>query len=125
MTDSRLFILSHPEARTRAIQAVTAAPSGWVVKVSPPGRSLDQNAALHALLSDIAARREWVGKKWDVTFWKRLLTAAWCRATAQSAIVVPALDGAGVDIVYRHTSKLTKAECSELIEFIHAWDAMT
>lgn len=52
---------------------------------------------------------------------ERLLTAAWCRATGESVTILPALDGHGVDLVPRRTSKLTKAECCELIEYITAW----
>lgn len=51
----------------------------------------------------------------------RLLTAAWCRATGEPVTILPALDGHGVDLVPRRTSKLTKAECCELIEYITAW----
>lgn len=93
--------------------------------VAEATRSTDQNALLHATITDIAKRREWCGKLWPMEVWKRLLVAAWCRANGESVEVVPALDGHGVDIVYRRTSKLTKAECASLIEFIHAWDAMT
>jgi hypothetical protein len=38
-------------------------------------------------------------------------------------MMLPALDGAGIEVVFRKTSLLTKAECSDLIEFIHAWRA--
>jgi hypothetical protein len=31
------------------------------------------------------------------------------------------LDGHGVDIVFRRTSQLTRAECVELCDFIQAW----
>ena len=51
----------------------------------------------------------------------RLLTAAWCRATGEPVTILPALDGHGVDLVPRRTSKLTKDECCELIEYITAW----
>ena len=37
--------------------------------------------------------------------------------------MLPALDGHGVDIVFRRTSQLTKAECAELSEFVMAWAA--
>lgn len=86
-------------------------------------RSNAQNAALHAALTDISRQAEWAGRKWDVEDWKRLLTAGWCRATAQGVELVPSVDGHGVDVLYRRTSKLTKAECSELLEYVHAWGA--
>lgn len=86
-------------------------------------RNAEQNRLLHALLGEIATKVEWAGAKRDAETWKRLLTAAWLRARGESIEVLPALDGHGIDVVFRHTSKLTKAECTELIEFIHAWAA--
>ena len=47
--------------------------------------------------------------------------AAWLRARGESVEILPALDGHGVDVVFRHTSELTVAECVELSDFILAW----
>lgn len=121
--DSRIYILAHAEARRRAAEAIAQAPDGYTVTVSPPKRSGDQNAALHALLGDIAERCQWAGKQWPIEVWKRLLTAAWCRAEGEPVTMLPALDGHGIDIVFRRTSSLTKAECSSLLEFVNAWAA--
>ena len=93
------------------------------LSVEEERRSLEQNAALHAALTDVAKQCEWAGRKWDVTDWKRLLTAAWMRAEGQSAVVVPALDGAGIDVLYRHTSRMSKTELSSLLDYTHAWGA--
>jgi hypothetical protein len=87
------------------------------------GRSLPQNARLHARLTEIAERHQWAGQKRDAEVWKRLLTAAWLRARGESVEILPAIDGHGVDVVFRRTSKLTRAECAELMEFIDAWEA--
>jgi hypothetical protein len=94
-----------------------------VVDIKPETRSADQNAKLHAELGEIAERVEWAGKKRDVETWKRLMTAAWLRARGESIEFLPALDGHGVDIVFRRTSELTRGECAELIEFVIAWKA--
>ncbi len=94
-----------------------------MVVISEPTRSSAENALLHALIGEIAATKEWAGKKRDTEAWKRLLTAAWCRATNQQVELLPALDGHGVDIVYRKTSQLTKGECADLITFVQAWMA--
>ena len=123
MSDKRLFVLAHPEARRRACQAVAEAPEGYRVEVSPPKRSNEQNAALHALLTEIAARCVWGGQKHDLYTWKRLLVGAWDRATGQPVVMLPALDGKGVEVVFRRTSSLTRRECSELLEFVNAWAA--
>ena len=92
-----------------------------VLDVRRETRSLKQNAALHATLSDIADQLEWAGAKRDLEVWKRLLVAAWLRARGESVEVLPALDGHGVDVVFRRTSELNKAECAELLDFIGAW----
>ena len=84
-------------------------------------RSTEQNALLHALLTDISKTHEWAGAKRDAETWKRLFTAAWLRARGEAVEFLPALDGHGVDIVFRRTSSLTVAECSELVDYIHAW----
>jgi len=105
------------------IKALLMAGHRLVLEVKQERRSLAENAMLHALLTQISNRVEWAGKKRDVETWKRLLTAAWTRARGDHIEMLPALDGHGVDIVFRRTSQLTKAECAELIEFVLAWAA--
>ena len=105
------------------IKAMLVAGHRLVLEVRPQTRSDAQNKLLHAMLGDIARQVDWAGKKRDTDTWKRLLTAAWLRARGESVELLPALDGHGVDVVFRHTSKLTRAECSELCEFVMAWCA--
>jgi hypothetical protein len=93
------------------------------LSVEEERRNNSQNALLHATLADIASRREWAGRKWEAEVWKRLLTAAWMRTRGEQLVVVPALDGHGVDVVFQRTSRLSKAEMAELIDFIQAWEA--
>ena len=75
------FRLVHAEARRRAVASVDNAPDGFMVTVSEPTRSGEQNALLHVLLTEIAADHEWAGKKRDVEIWKRLLVASLSIAT--------------------------------------------
>ncbi len=118
-----IFRLVHSIARDRALEAVRTAPEGFVVDVREPTRNLEQNAALHAILSEIAVMREWAGQRLSVEDWKRLLTAAWCRATGRGVKLVPSVDGQGFDALYQRTSTLSKSEMSELIDYIQAWKA--
>ncbi|MGL4648235.1 MAG: recombination protein NinB [Caldilineaceae bacterium] len=117
------YILAHETARRRAIAAVTDAAPGMVVTIKAQTRTSEQNAALHARLGEIADRISWAGKKWDIETWKRLLVAAWSRASGESTMILPAIDGAGVDIVFRRTSTMTKGELSSLLDFVNAWCA--
>lgn len=128
---SRVFILHSPAQGHEVISRVWSWAKGHVsegrkvtLKVEEETRSGQQNKLLHALIQDIAERREHAGRKWDAETWKRLLTAAWCRARGEHVQIVPAIDGFGVDVVFRRTSTLTVAECNELIEWITAWDTM-
>jgi hypothetical protein len=86
-------------------------------------RTGEQNDKLHALLSDISEQKEWAGHWLDVEDWKRLITAAWERANGRQARVFPSLDGQGIDVVYQRTSRLSKQEMIELIEYVQAWAA--
>lgn len=119
------FVLAHREARRRAMQSVADAPDGFVVTVKEPARSGAQNDLLHARLTEIAERRTWAGKRRSIECWKRLTCAAWMRARGESVEFLPALDGHGVDVVFRRTSTLSKSECSELLDWIDAWEEMT
>jgi hypothetical protein len=116
-----IFILAHEQARQNALQGVKTAPQGYVVEIRPKTRSLEQNALLHALIQEIAKSVIWAGSKQDIDVWKRLLTAAWLRARGDQIQMLPAIDGHGVDIVFRRTSDLSIAELNELIEYIQSW----
>lgn len=94
-----------------------------VVEVKRRKRSLAENAMLHALISRISAQMEWAGSKRSVEVWKRLLTAAWLRARGEQVEILPALDGHGVDVVFRRTSELDRKECADLIEYVLWWAA--
>lgn len=111
------------DALWKQCKALLTAGHRLVVEVRTETRTDAQNKMLHAWLGEIARTVEWAGKRRDIDTWKRLLTAAWLRARGESIEVLPALDGHGIDVVFRHTSKLTKAECSELTEFVMAWAA--
>lgn len=115
------FIMAHDLARRNAVRAVEAAPAGFMVQISEPTRTLAENSLLHAQITEIAKSIEWAGKKRDVETWKRLLVAAWCRVRGEAIEILPALDGYGVDIVPARTSRLSKKECADLIEFVYAW----
>lgn len=104
-------------------KALLLAGHRLVLEIRPETRSDAQNRLLHACLSDISRQVEWAGAKRDVDTWKRLLTAAWLRARGDQVELLPAIDGHGVDIVFRRTSQLSRSECAELSEFVMAWAA--
>ena len=111
----RIFTLAHDVARRNAMDCVRSAPPGWVVEVREPRRSLDQNACLWPVLTDIAEQVEWCGKKRSPEDWKDLLTAAF-----RQCEIVPGVDGRFVVLGLR-TSQMTKREFSDFLEFVLAF----
>ena len=105
----------------RATKPWLVAGHRLVLEVRPETRSDAQNRLLHSRIQDIAHQLEWAGQRWSTEDWKRLLTAGWCRTRNQGAMVVPAIDGHGLEVLYQRTSKLSRAECAELADYIMAW----
>lgn len=118
MNDKHLFVLAHSEARRRAVQAIHDAPDGFVVKVVPPTRTLEANAAMWAALHDVATQVVWHGRKLDAESWKHIFSASLAKQD-----VVPNLDGTGFVVLGQSTSKFTKAQMGDMLELIHAFGA--
>src|SRR3990167_5234156 len=111
----KVFRLNNPVARDVAVRAVLDAPVGYVVRLSESTRTLDQNSLLWASLTDIAKHVEWYGKHLTEWEWKDVFTAA-----LKKSQVVPGIDG-GFVVLGQHTSTMSKADFSELLELIHAF----
>jgi|GEM_PF-2876531 len=90
----------------------------------PAKRSAEHSARLHAMLGWLAKNVQWAGTTRSIDEWKRLTVAAWERARGESVEYLPALDGRGIDIVFRRTSEMSGRDMAELIEWIFAWCAM-
>lgn len=116
--EKRLVILRDPSTRRRAHEAIDAAPDGYAMRLTPPTRSLEANAAMWAMLGDVAAQVVWHGRKLDAESWKHIFTSSLKRQD-----VVPNLDGTGFVVLGQSTSKMTKAEMSDLLELISAFGA--
>ena len=85
------------------------------VEVRPEKRSVPQNRLMWSCLGDLARQVEWHGQKLDAEAWKDMATAALKRQR-----VVPGIDG-GFVVLGQSTSQMTKAEMTELIDFVHAF----
>ncbi len=117
----RVFIVgAHPMSRGNALEAVRSAPDGFAVTVAEPTRSVEQNAAQWPILEAFAQQLEWPlnGRmtKLDADDWKAILTAAFRQELAR---VAPGLDG-GMVLLGARTSKFSKREFSDWLEFLHA-----
>lgn len=80
-------------------------------------RSSEQNRKLWATLGEITAQVEWYGEKLTADDWKHILSASLRKQRA-----VPGIDG-GFVVLGLSTSKMDKAEMSELLELAMAFGA--
>jgi len=84
-------------------------------------RSPEQNKLLHSVLQDISAQKQWAGHWLSPDDWKRLMVAAFEREKKRGARVFPSIDGQGIDMIYSRTSRMSKQEMGELIDFATSW----
>lgn len=119
----RVFQARNHRAKSQAVEFILNTDGPLTITVEPmaPVRSLARNSQLHAIIGDIAAQKQWDGEWLNVEQWKRLLVAAWMRETGRAIKLVRSLDGTTFDPLYQRTSRLTEAECRELIQYIYAW----
>lgn len=119
----QLFVLSHPVARRNAVQAVQDAEEGFVVRISPPNRTADQNAKFHAICSDMERSGfEWAGKRRTADEIKVLLVSGHATITKEGAEVVPGLEGEFINL-RESTALMSKRRGSSLIEYALAFCA--
>jgi hypothetical protein len=109
--------------REYAKEQIDRAPDGYVVEIKEPNRNLEQNSKLHAMISDISKQVEWMGMSFKPEIWKRLLTASFLRDSGEKPMLIPALDGSGVDIIYEKTSNMGVRMIRDFIEWIYAFGA--
>ena len=78
-------------------------------------RTLDQNAKMWAMLTDISRQVDWYGERLTPENWKDMITAALNRQK-----VVPGIDGGFVALGSR-TSKMSIKEMIDVIDFAYAF----
>lgn len=119
---SRLFHIESDRNRAYIIEAVKIAPIGNVVRIGEATRSLEQNAKLHALFSDIADTQTHVGRKLTAQQWKTLFISGHAIATGLGADMIPGLENEYVN-VRESSSQMSVSRMSSLIEYVTAWHA--
>lgn len=107
-----------PPQRALARQLIDKAPDGYVVKISEPKRTLEQNDKLWAMLSDVA-RAKPQGRRHTPETWKALFMSALGHETRFEM----GLDDRPFPVGFS-TSRLTKQQMSDLIESIYAFGAL-
>jgi hypothetical protein len=125
MTERALLKLT-PSERAKAHAWLDRALSlwqpgaAWVMELREAKRSDEQNAALWSLLGQIQKQRpRHNGVQMTTETWKALFL----HALGHEMSFVPTLDGTSMLPLGLRSSKLTKREFSDLLEFILAWTA--
>ena len=115
MSAGQTIILHGLSSRQKAENLVNAAPSGSVMHIRPPTRSNEQNAKFWAMLSDVS-RSMPQGRRLTPDVWK----AVFMNACGHAVQFETGLSGEPFPVGFR-SSRLSKAQMSELIEFMLAW----
>lgn len=115
MAEKKTFVLAHEVARKRVGAFAMTAPEGWHVTFRPPTRSLDQNARMWAMLTDVSRQVEWYGRRLTPEAWKCVFSAS-----LKKQDVVPGLHGDFV-VIGQSTSEMTIREMGDLMELISAF----
>lgn len=115
MTNPTLIL---PRNTALAHHWVDAAPQGTVLTFKKPGRTIPQNKRMWSLLAEVSHQATHIGRKFSPEDWKCLFMHAFGH---ESRFMV-GLSGEPFPVGFR-SSKLSKDQMSELMEFISAWGA--
>lgn len=100
------------------VKALLMAGHRLVIEVKPETRSTAQNARLWAMLTEISEQVDWYGRKLSPEDWKHVFSAS-----LRQLDVVPNLNGTGFVALGQSTSRMTKAEMSDLQTLMEAFGA--
>jgi hypothetical protein len=113
------FTIADEKIRSRATIALADAPIGSRVEIKGPVRTVNQNARLWAMLTEIAEQKTWHGLTLSTNDWKLLFM----NALGREGRIIPNMDGNGIVQLSHSSSDLNRSEFSDLFEIIHAWAA--
>ena len=117
---SRALIIIQSQAdRNKAATWAQKAPYGARIEFREAKRTNEQNDRMWAMLTDVATQATHHGRRYSPDQWKVIFMAA-CGREVQ---FIPSLDGQTFIPWGQSSSKLSKQEMSELMEFIAAWGA--
>jgi hypothetical protein len=125
MTERQRFTLWEPVQAHKVLtqqiwpllKSLLMAGHRMTVEVKSETRSLQANARMWAMLTDVSKQVNWYGRKLTPEEWKHVFTASLSKQD-----VVPGIDG-GFVVLGKSTSKMTKSEMAELQDLIEAFGA--
>ncbi len=118
MAEKIIFRFVHNEARRRAAEYCMTAPDGSIAEFKDANRTLEQNAKMWPMLTDISQQVEWYKNWLSKEEWKDFFSAIILKQR-----VVPNMEGTGFIAVGGRTSKMGKKLFAEMIELMYAFGA--
>jgi hypothetical protein len=112
-----LLILYGKSERDKAHDFIDKALPLSHITFRGPKRTIPQNDKLHAMIGEVATQLVYNGMRLSVDDWKIVFLSS----LKQEMRVVPNLDNTGFVNLGRKTSRLTKEECSLLIEIVQKY----
>jgi hypothetical protein len=116
---SRYEFVIHKGNRETLAQKLLALPTGWRIVFQEPKRTVDQNSRFWAMLTALSVQLPWHGQRLTPDDWKLVMMAG----LNQELRLVPNINGNGFVQLGRSSSKLSKAEMSELMDLIEVFAA--
>jgi len=113
-----VFTLWTSRARDHVISMIRAAPVGYRVTIVEPKRTDAQNDLMWPRIRAIAKKVDWDGERLSEDDWKDILTAGF-----REERVVPGITPGTVVRLGLRTSKLSKSEMGQFLDFIDAFAA--
>ena len=120
MSEKRTYKLVSDQVRAHCIDEIARAPLGKVVIVQDPTRTLEANARLHAMLTDISRQAKYMGKPRSVEVWKGIFVSGWAIATGQSPEIIPGLENEFISI-RESTATMSGKRLASVMEYVEAW----
>lgn len=118
MAEGVTILLTNDYQRRRAAELAMKAPPDTVLVFKPVSRSIPQNDKMWASLTDLALAKP-EGRNHPTHVWKALvMDMAGCKPQWERS-----LDGQGVVCVGYKSSRLSKAEMSDVLEAMNAYAA--
>ena len=126
MSDKRVYFLVHDTARKLAAAQCMLADDGYVCRIEPPSRTIDQNAYQWPYLEGFAKQLQWPVNGEMVWLskeeWKDILTCAF--EVEVKPRLAMGFEGAGMVMLGRRTSQYGKRKYAEWMEFLLAAAAL-
>jgi hypothetical protein len=118
----RIITLANERLRARAMEWVRDAKLGDRLELKGPKRSGDQNAAMWAMLGDLAEQLRWGGQQLSAEDFKLVMLDALRRERKDEMRIVPSFDRTGfVNVSPTSSSDLTHDEMRDLLTIIRAF----